>query len=261
MGCGDALRLGQLPGPRRHGAAVAPAARRRGARGRFRDPAVARPARRRAAARPDGAPYLDAEAQAALPLSSRVALGRAGGPAGRRAAAPADGHPTPPLFDGPEGLNRLRNRDEVASGRTTSTGARCRDDAGPRRRPRRTRRWSLLGDFNLDPLDGAGERDAVGRLLGASAAAGPAPASAGGDAAAAQGGANAGHRGDPALDTADWRDDARAGQPAGRLRAAVGRARGGRRRGVLAAPRTTRRPALLADGPAHRLVWVDVALP
>ena len=32
------------------------------------------------------------------------------------------------------------------------------------------------------------------------------PASRGGVAAAAQGGANDAHRGDPALDTADWRD-------------------------------------------------------
>ena len=64
----------------------------------------------------------------------------------------------------------------------------------------------VLGNLNLDPLDGAGERAAMAALLAHPRLQDPRPASAGG-AAAAGTGVNGGHDGDPALDTADWRDD------------------------------------------------------
>ena len=64
-------------------------------------------------ARPDGSPFPDPETAPTLALSSRAhwdvpALLPGGGRLHLLAS-----HPTPPLFDGPEGFNRLRSRDEV----------------------------------------------------------------------------------------------------------------------------------------------------
>ena len=65
----------------------------------------------------------------------------------------------------------------------------------------------ILGDANLDPFDGDGQRAAIRALLEHPDIQDPLPKSAGAaEAALAQGGVNAQHRGDPALDTADWRD-------------------------------------------------------
>ena len=93
----------------------------------------------------------------------------------------------------------------------------------------------------------------------------PRPASDGGRAAAdAQGGANAGHRGDPALDTADWRDQ----NGPGNLR--VDYVLPDRRLKLLDAGVFWPLPeapefALIGEGRPvssdHRLVWIDVELP
>jgi hypothetical protein len=208
-------------------------------------------------ARADGSPFPDAAARAVLRLSSRshwdvpVAL-----PGGGRLHLLAS-NPTPPLFDGEEGLNRRRNRDEIRFWTAYLDGGAFPDDqgrtAGPPPGP-----LVVLGDLNLDPLDGAGVRNAVGALLAHPRLQDPRPAGAGGAAAAGQG-ANAGHRGDPALDTADWRDDG-----PGNLRVdyvlpsadlAVAAA------GVFwPAPGEPLAEAAAAASD-HRLVWVDIALP
>lgn len=106
-------------------------------------------------------------------------------------------HATPPVFDGPEDRNGLRNADETALWRQWLDGA-----FGPVPRD-----FVIMGGMNLDPVDGAGRKGTLRALLGDPRLQDPAPRSAGGVAAAkTQGGANTGHRGDPALDTADWRD-------------------------------------------------------
>ncbi|MGA4923155.1 hypothetical protein, partial [Bacillus subtilis] len=65
----------------------------------------------------------------------------------------------------------------------------------------------VLGDFNLDPADGAGDRDVIAALIGHERLQDPVPASAGAAAAASRdGGANARHKGPAERDTADWRD-------------------------------------------------------
>ena len=147
----------------------------------------------------DGAPFPSQAARAAQRLSSSghwdvpVIL-----PSGREIRVGAY-HATPPVFDGPEDMNGLRNRDEAAFWLRYLDGAIADRPDAP---------FILLGDSNLDPLDGDGLPEAMEALLSDPRLQDPRPASAGGAAAAAeQGGVNVGHRGDPALDTADWDDD------------------------------------------------------
>jgi endonuclease/exonuclease/phosphatase family metal-dependent hydrolase len=208
---------------------------------------------------PDGTAHFAPEAEAVLPLSTRshwdVPVVLPGG--GRLHLLTA--HPTPPLFDGPERMNVLRNRDELRFWLAYLDGAAVTDDAG-RSAGASAEPLVLLGDFNLDPFDGAGERGAVAALLAHPRLQDPAPASAGGtDAARRQGGTNDVHHGDAAVDTADWRD---APGP-GNLR--VDYVLPDRRLAVLASGVFWPGPGdahagMLEDGPAHRLVWVDVAL-
>ena len=116
-------------------------------------------------------------------------------------------NPTPPLFDGPERLNRRRNHDEIAfwARYLDGAGACATTRAGSPAPPAAP--LVVLGDLNADPFDGDGLHEGIGRAARASARCRTrAPASAGAAAAAAQGGANARHAGPAALDTADWRD-------------------------------------------------------
>lgn len=114
-------------------------------------------------------------------------------------------HPTPPVFDGPENENGRRNHDETrfwvdyVTGRDWMT-----DDAGVTGALTPDARWAVLGDLNADPADGAAMRAAILALI--NAAQDPAPTSAGAVEAAREG-TNLRHRGDPATDTADWRDN------------------------------------------------------
>ncbi len=207
--------------------------------------------------RPDGGPFPDAATQAVLRLSSRahwdvpVLL-----PGGGRLHLLAS-NPTPPLFDGAEGFNRRRNHDEIAFWSAYLGGAAFRDDGGRLARLL-AEPLVLLGNLNADPLDGDGLHDAIAGLLADPRLQDPRPRSRGG-AAAAQDGANAGQHGDPGLDTADWRDD---GGP-GNLRVdyvlpAAGLAVAGA--GVFW-PAPGEPLAAAAAVSAHRLVWVDIALP
>ena len=154
---------------------------------------------------PGGGPFPDADAQAALRLSSRshwdlpVIL-----PGGGRLHLLAS-NPTPPLFDGPERFNVHRNGDEVRFWSAYLGGTPFTDDRGTNAAAADAP-VVVLGNLNLDPLDGAGEQAAIGGLIAHARLRDPRPASAGG--AAARDGANAGHDGPPALDTADFRDDA-----------------------------------------------------
>jgi hypothetical protein len=208
----------------------------------------------------DGSPWPDAEGRAAMRLSSRahwdVPVELPGG--GRLHLLAAN--PTPPLFDGAEGLNRRRNHDEVLFWGHYLDGRAFRDDqgrvAGPPDAP-----LVVLGDLNADPFDGDGLHDGIARLLAHPALQDPEPASAGAVAAeAAQGGANATHEGPAALDTADWRD---AGGP-GNLRVdyllpSAGLALAGA--GVYWPEPGDPMAGVAAKASAHRLVWVDIELP
>lgn len=156
---------------------------------------------------------------------------------------------TPPVFDGPEDRNGLRNRDELRFWQLYLDGTFGPPGPAP----------VLLGNANLDPVDGAGRRAAIAALLADPRLQDPAPASAGAALAA-----DPGQRGDPALDTADWPDKGPGGGP-GNLRvsyvlpSAALKVTGS---GVFwPAPDSPEAALLGRDGLAagsHHLVWVDL---
>ncbi|MEL7466501.1 MAG: endonuclease/exonuclease/phosphatase family protein [Pseudomonadota bacterium] len=124
-------------------------------------------------------------------------------PDGRRLHLLAS-HPTPPVFDGPEDANGRRNHDEIRFWTEYATGADwMTDDAGAQGGLEAGASWVVLGDLNADPVDGDGLRAGIIGLM--QIAQDPGPKSAGG-AEAASVGSNRFHKGDPALDTADWKD-------------------------------------------------------
>lgn len=149
---------------------------------------------------------------------------------------------SPPVFDGPEDRNGLRNRDEILLWRAILGGTFGPAPVG---------RFVLAGGANLDPNDSDGRREAIQALLGDPRFQDLSPRS---DGAARAG--DQGHQGSDALDTVDW--------PApGRLRVdyvlpsadwVVLDA------GVFwpAADATGHAEALAAS--RHRLIWVDLAL-
>jgi hypothetical protein len=165
-------------------------------------------------------------------------------------------HATPPVFDGPEDLNGLRNRDEARFWLAYLDG-----DIGDRP----DAPFVLLADTNLDPADGDGLPDVLTALLTDPRLQDPEPVSRGAVAAAeTQGGVNADHAGNPALDTADWDDDP--GGP-GNLRvdyvlpSADFRILDG---GVFWPAPGDRDAPLLGEGDArasrHHIVWADLDL-
>jgi len=123
-------------------------------------------------------------------------------------------HPTPPVFDGPEDRNGLRNADEIRfTADYLRPGRRSRyiyDDQGRRGGLHPGARFVIAGDQNSDPLDGDSVPGAIQQLLDHPRVdAAFAPSSTGAvEASALQGGANLTHRSDPAYDTADFADSA-----------------------------------------------------
>jgi len=108
-------------------------------------------------------------------------------------------HATTPAFDGPEDRNGLRNQDETLFWLRYLEGSlSTRPPSAP---------FVILGDANLDPVDGDGRKQAIRTLLNSPWLQDPEPRSARAAAASkSQGGVNTAQRGDPALDTADWPD-------------------------------------------------------
>ena len=139
---------------------------------------------------PEGAPFPSEEAQAAQRLSSTghwVVPVLSDPPFDLLAFAA-----TPPLFDGPEDRNGLRNADEIA------LAARLVDGAFGGL----SSRFVVAGLANLDPLDGEGRREEIAALLLDPRLQDPRPASQGGAA-------DASGAGEGALDTAAFAGGAR----------------------------------------------------
>lgn len=201
----------------------------------------------------EGAPFPSPEAQAVQLLSTtghwEVPVILPSGASLRLLAW----HASPPVFDGPEDRNGRRNHDEAAFWLALIEGRLGLPPPAPP--------FVLLGDANLDPVDGEGRPEALLALLAHPALTDPAPESAGGaEAAQAQGGANARHAGDPAHDTADWRDTPGPGNlrvdlvlPSRDLRVAGS--------GILWPEASDLLAAAVVAASRHRLVWVDIALP
>jgi 3-phytase len=163
-------------------------------------------------------PYYSPEEVAKFPLSSKshwdvpVQIGK-------RTVHFLVSHPTPPVFDGPEDRNGLRNADEIrfwADYVTPGRSGYIYDDEGGRGGIDASALFVVAGDQNSDPLDGDSLRDADGNpiaiqplLNSPRVNAKTAPTSPGAaEATALQGGANASHLGDPKYDTADFSDTA-----------------------------------------------------
>lgn len=98
-------------------------------------------------------------------------------------------HATPPVFDPFEDHNARRNHDEAAFWSVYLDGQIA---------PPPDRRFVILGGSNMDPEDSQGRPDAMRALLSDPRLQDPQPRGAGWQEP------TAGHRGDPAHDTASW---------------------------------------------------------
>ena len=210
--------------------------------------------------RPDGTPFYSDEALAVLRLSSKSHWDvpvRIGGAVVHLLAS----HPTPPVFDGPEDRNGARNADEIRFWADYLSGAgHVRDDAGRAGGLASGAHFVVAGDLNADPVDGESVPGAARQLTGHPLVnASVTPASEGGAAAAAaQGGANAGHRGDPRFDTADFNDEAPGNLRVDYVLPSAGLEITGA--GVFW-PTEDEPAAELIDASDHRLVWIDIVVP
>ncbi len=149
---------------------------------------------------------------------------------------------TPPVFDGPEDRNGLRNQDE------TALWLRLLD--GKLAQPAPETPFVILGQSSLDPVDGEGRSAALRSLLAHPALQDPEPRGT-------VDRQDAGQDGDPALDTALY-------DQIGGLRVEVvlpSADLSATGTGVLWPPDADPFAATLAAASRHRPVWVDIALP
>ena len=159
---------------------------------------------------PDGSPFYSDATWERLRLSSKshwdVVIETDGGDLHLLAH-----HPTPPVFDGPEDRNGLRNADEIRfwlDYTLPGSGGYIVDDAGRTGGIEAGAPFVMAGDFNADPLDGDSAAGAIGQLLEAPWINSECiPTSRGAvEAARIQGGVNLTQSGNPASDTADFND-------------------------------------------------------
>ena len=169
-------------------------------------------------------------------------------------------HPTPPVFDGAEDRNGVRNRDEIrfwAEYVTPRPAPWLCDDAGVCGGLPADARFVIAGDHNADPLDGDSTGNPMAALLEHPRVLRyPAPRSEGAvTSATAAGGANLAQHGDPAEDTGEF------GPKVGNLRLDyVLPSRGLRvlRSGVFWPPPGEPGSDWI-DATDHHLVWLDLA--
>ena len=152
-------------------------------------------------------------------------------------------HASPPVFDGPEDKNGLRNADEIALWMRLLDGDIGEGIEGP---------FVIAGSATLDPFDSEGRHEALRALLSDPRLQDPLPESAGGALEPPEG-----HAGRNALDTVHW-------ERVGRLRVDYvlpSRDLTVQRSGVHwpAADAPGHDAAIAAS--RHRVVWADVTLP
>jgi hypothetical protein len=132
---------------------------------------------------------------------------------GRRTVHVLAAHPTPPVFDGPEDRNGLRNFDEIGFWSdyvSPSRGQYIYDDDGETGGLASGEPYVIMGDYNSDPNDGDSVVGAIQQILDLpQLRTKTTPSSEGGpEQAELQGGINETHISDPAFDTADFADTA-----------------------------------------------------
>ena len=150
---------------------------------------------------------------------------------------------TPPVFDGPEDRNGRRNKDEALLWLRLLEGALpWAAPGGP---------FVILGQSNLDPVDGDGLHQGMAALMGSGAVQDTGPRGT----VVRQ---DAGHSGDPGLDTAFY------AKGVGGLRVDVLLPSAGLRvvaSGVMWPDDSDPFAAMLAAASRHRPVWADIDLP
>jgi hypothetical protein len=132
---------------------------------------------------------------------------------GRRTVHVLAAHPTPPVFDGPEDRNGLRNFDEIGFWSdyvSPRRGQYIYDDDGKTGGLASGEPYVIMGDYNSDPNDGDSVVGAIQQILDLPQLRTKiTPSSEGGpEQAELQGGINETHISDPAFDTADFADTA-----------------------------------------------------
>lgn len=161
-------------------------------------------------ANPDGSPWYPSEVQQQLRLSSKshwdISV-----KVGEQTIHFLVSHPTPPVFDGPEDRNGLRNHDEIrlwADYIDPQRSGYIYDDAGVTGGLPEAAYFIIAGDQNADPVDGASHLNAIGQLLEHPLVnSGCEPVSKGAvEASKNQAGKNLEHQGNPAADTGDFND-------------------------------------------------------
>lgn len=172
-------------------------------------------------------------------------------------------HPTPPVFDGPEDRNGLRNHDEIRFWADFIDPLRSTyivDDQGRQGGLPPKAQFVILGDQNADPWDGDSTDDAILQLTRHPLINDDTPPRSEGGPAAAKASPrqNSRHRGDPAHDTSNFSE----GNGPGNLR--VDYALPSRNLTLLANgvfwPLPGEPGAELIDATDHRLVWIDIQL-
>ena len=171
-------------------------------------------------------------------------------------------HPTPPVFDGPEDRNGLRNHDEIklwADYIDPDRSGYIYDDAGGFGGLSKGASFVIAGDQNADPVDGASHLNAIGQLLEhplVNSSCEPV-SDAALEVSEMQGGKNLEHKGNPAADTGDFNDTY-----VGNMRvdyvlpsATLASTKCG-----VYWPTETKRSHEWIDVSDHRLVWVDIEL-
>jgi len=115
----------------------------------------------------DGSPYYSEKAWSKFPLSSKshwdvpVLVND-------EAVHILASHPTPPVFDGPENRNGLRNQDEIRFWSLYLDEQRSNefvDDQGKQGGLKQGTRFVVLGDLNASPSEGDGLREGIRGLL------------------------------------------------------------------------------------------------
>ncbi|WP_380054939.1 endonuclease/exonuclease/phosphatase family protein [Falsihalocynthiibacter sp. SS001] len=154
---------------------------------------------------------------------------------------------TPPVFDGPEDMNGKRNADETRFWIRYIDGDLAQEPpAAP---------FVILGNANLDPHDGEGNREVIQELLAHPRIQDPMPASEGGLEAV-----NTLHLGDAGLHTASWGENLPSNLrvdyvlPSVQLHVTDS--------GVFWPPTSSELAGLLRGATTHhRLVWIDMKMP
>lgn len=171
-------------------------------------------------------------------------------------------HPSPPVFDGPEQRNRLRNHDEIrfwADYVTPGAGDYIYDDHGdygglPDGEP-----FVVAGDLNADPVDGFRHHQSISRLLRAPRVRDPRPGSTSGVLAALRqlrGGRT--HVGNPFHHTSDFGDEIYGNM---RLDYVLASAELPPVRHAVFWPEPGNPLERLNGYSDHHLVWMDIAVP